>query len=354
MSGGFASTSWLIFEPWWFTTDQSLCVRPVVTINELPDDVLLEIFSFYLDHQRNSEGAWHALVHVCRRWRCLVFASPRRLHLRLLFTYESPVKEALDVWPELPIAIQAYKFEPCESRMQILVANVIAALKQHDRVCEIHLAGYPQSLLKIFSAMKKPFPSLVDLTIMTNPNNKAMIPNSFLGGSAPRLQSIALRGILCPAIVELLLSTRNLVFLSLARIPPSGRGYTSPEAMVDGLSVLTKLRSLHLTFHWHSNTPQSQQANGHQLPIARAVLPALTDIYFLGDKEYLGDFVRRIDTPLLANITIGFIHQSVSITPPLSDFISRRETFGVCSKIDIGSSGDRAKIDFFRRDGDED
>jgi hypothetical protein len=122
--------------------------------------------------------------------------------------------------------------------------------------------------------------------------------------------------------------------------------------MVNGLSVLTKLRSLNLIFD--SNTPQSLQANGHQLPIARAVLPALSDIYFLGDKEYLEDFVRRIDTPLLANITICFIHRSVSITPPLSDFISRRETFGACSKIDIDSSGDRAKIDFFRRDGDED
>jgi hypothetical protein len=274
------------------------------------------------------------------------------LHLQLLFTYESSVKEALDIWPELPIAILACKFGPSQPRMQILVTNIITALKQHDRVRDIHLVGYPKTLSKLFSAMTKPFPSLVNLTIMTDPSSEAMIPNSFLGGSAPRLQSIEFRGILCHAIVELLWSTRNLVFLSLARIPRSGRGFASPEAMVNGLSALAKLRSLHLTFH--QTTPQSQQASGHQLPIVRVVLPALTNIYFLGDKEYLEDFVPRIDTPLLANITIGIIHRSVSITPPLSEFISRRETFGACSKIDIDSSGDRAKIDFFRRDGDVD
>ena len=41
---------------------------------------------------------------------------------------------ALDVWPELAIAIQACNLEPWQPRrMQILVANIIAALKQHNR-----------------------------------------------------------------------------------------------------------------------------------------------------------------------------------------------------------------------------
>jgi hypothetical protein len=109
-----------------------------------------------------------------------VFASPRRLHLRLLFTYESSVKEALDIWPELPIAILACKFGPWEPRVQILVTNIITALKQHDRVRDIHLVGYPKTLSKLFSAMIKPFPSLINLTIITDPNSEAMLPDSFL------------------------------------------------------------------------------------------------------------------------------------------------------------------------------
>jgi len=325
-----------------------------VTISELPDDVLLEIFSFYLDYQRDNEDAWHALVHVCRRWRCLVFASPRHLHLRLLCTDKSPVKEALDVWPEFPIAIRALYYGRLRSRIQALVTNVIAALEQHGRVCEIRLEGDPDWLLKIFSAMKKPFPSLVNLKITSNeiPWQASMIPDSFLGGSAPRLQSLELYWIPCPEIGKLLLSARNLVFLRLDGIPRSGQRYTSPEAMVSDLSMLTGLKSLRLTFVMITPRSQSLQASGHPLPFARVVLPTLADIYFYGDKEYLEDFVSRIDTPLLTNITIGFINLWVSVTPPLRDFISRTETFGAYSRIETYFSGDRAKIEFFRRGGE--
>ena len=345
----------LISEPWKFTADQRL-VCPRMTIGELPDDVLLEIFSSYLGHQRGNEDAWHALVHVCRRWRCLVFASPRHLHLRLLLSHEGPVGNPgpLDVWPELPITIRADLCATWRPRMQALMANVITALEQHDRVYEIVLGGYPNSLLTIFHAMEKPFLSLVNLKIGSIVIDGLMIPDSFLVGSAPRLQSLEFIGILCPEIEKLLLSTPNLVFLRLDFIHRSGRGYTSPEAMVKGLSVLTRLKSLRLLFLMTTPPSQSLQASGHPFPFARVILPALTDIDFFGDKEYLEDFVSRIDTPLLTNITISFIDQSVSVTPPLCDFISRTETFGAYSKMDTYPSGYHATIEFFRRDGEGD
>jgi len=288
-------------------------------------------------------------VHVCRRWRCLVLASPRHLHLQLFLTYGTRVKEALEFWPEFPIVVHYMPWH-------LSVTDAIAALEQHDRVYEIHLAGYPRSMSKIFSAMKKPFPSLVKLAIISNVRNESMIPDSFLGGSAPRLQSLEFHGVPCPAIGELLLSTRNLVFLTLSRIPRFGRGYSSPEAMVNGLSVLSRLKSLRLKFHRDPENPrpQPQQASRHPPPFARVVLPALTYIYFFGDKEYLEDIVSRIDTPLLANITIGFIDlwACESVTPPLRDFIRRTEKFGACSQIDMDELRNRAKIKFFRRDGE--
>ena len=63
---------------------------PRVPIDALPDNVLLETFEFYLgkdaadliDDEYDYDG-WQTLVHVCRRWRCVVFASPRRLDLKL-------------------------------------------------------------------------------------------------------------------------------------------------------------------------------------------------------------------------------------------------------------------------------
>jgi hypothetical protein len=50
-----------------------------VTIGTLPDDVLLEVFCFYMDQSQDIEG-WIMLVHVCQSWRNIVFASPRRLN----------------------------------------------------------------------------------------------------------------------------------------------------------------------------------------------------------------------------------------------------------------------------------
>ena len=327
-----------------------------MTIGELPDDSLLEIFDFYLDHRRYDEfedtwpGPGHVLVHVCRRWRYLVYASPRRLRLRLLVSDRRPVKEALNVWPELPIAIHALDFRPM---MQTLVTNVIAALEHHNRVCEIDLGAYETSLLKILSAMNKPFPSLVNLKIMSIVRNESMIPDSFLGGSTPLLQSLEFYNIplTCPEIRKLLLSAPNLVFICLNLIPRSGPGFTSPEAMVNSLSMLTRLKSFRLSFSLRTPRPQLQLESGHLPPFVRVALPALIDIDFRGDQEYLEDFVSRIDTPLLVSLNISSLDESIPVTPPLRDFISRTEKIGACYKIDTYTSGDRTEITFLRRFG---
>ena len=332
----------------WTTADQLPC--PQVTIGELPDDILLDIFSFYLNHQRDSEDAWHALVHVCRRWRCRMYASPRRLRLRLLCTGKRPIKEALDVWPELPIVIHAGEFNP--TRIQTLETNVIAALEHHDRVCDIHIDDvHPTLLLKMFSVMKKPFPSLINLEIISDLfHEPSTFPDSFLGGSAPRLQSLAFYNILLPSpqIGKLLLSARNITFLCFDLILRSGPGCPSPEAMVNGLSVLTRLTSLRLTFNLDTLQPQSQQSSGHPPPSVRVDLPALTEISFHGDKQYVEDVVSRIDTPLLANITINLFDRSMLVTSPFRDFISRTENFGACPKIYTNTSDGRIEIKFLR------
>jgi hypothetical protein len=81
----------------------------LVTINTLPDVALLEIFDFFTDEIRGEE--WHTLVHVCQKWRNVAFGSPRRLRLILCCKATTPVKETLDVWPPLPIAVSAESHE---------------------------------------------------------------------------------------------------------------------------------------------------------------------------------------------------------------------------------------------------
>jgi len=86
---------------------------PQATIDTLPDNVLLETFECYLgkddvdqfNYDHDYDG-WQTLVHVCRRWRSIVFASPCRLGLKLYCTPQRSVNsQTLDIWPELPIVI---------------------------------------------------------------------------------------------------------------------------------------------------------------------------------------------------------------------------------------------------------
>jgi hypothetical protein len=100
-----------------------------VTIDMLPDVALLEIFDFYVKAQIK---AWHLLVHVCRKWRDLIFASPRRLNLRLYCNVWTPVGKTLGVWPLLPIVIKVDGYERSTERRGL--DNIIAALEHTDRV----------------------------------------------------------------------------------------------------------------------------------------------------------------------------------------------------------------------------
>src|SRR5579863_8867203 len=118
-------------------------LRPWVTTRVLPDDVLLEIFNIDLD-QAGYVEAWHTLVHVCRQWRCVVFASPLRLNLRLLCTPKRPVEMILDIWPIFPTVVDFVAIGKRPRGMD----NIIATLKQHNRVCSINIRNIPNSLLK--------------------------------------------------------------------------------------------------------------------------------------------------------------------------------------------------------------
>jgi hypothetical protein len=292
---------------------------PGVTISKLPDDVLLEIFVYVTraeaEGSRYVEDGWRTLVHVCKQWRSVVFSSPRRLDLRLFCTNRRPVKKLLDIWPPLPIYICAHYFRQSPLRG---VNNLMAVLKQPNRVRGIWIWGAPNSLLKRSVAMK-PFPALTRLILSSNDEKAPVLPDSFLGGSAPRLREIVLSGIPFPGIGKLLLSTTDLVTLSLNGISHSG--YISPEAMVASLSALTRLKELYLGFR--SPRSRAVRETRHPPPFTCVVLPALTTLWFRGDSEYVEDILSRVDAPLLNMIYITFFNQLVFDTPQLSHFISR-------------------------------
>ena len=202
----------------------------------LPDVVLLEVFDSYLSGIGSWQ--WQTLVHVCRKWRTVVFGSPRRLKLRLFCFERTSVRKIMDVWPQfLPISVSVFAREWA-------VYNIIAALRLNDRVCCVNLSEVPRSKLEmILAEMQQPFPALTflqlgfqdewetvqwpfapltRLQLGIEEETAPVVSTSFLGGSAPLLQSLILTYLPFPGLPNLLLSTTHLVRLVLRRIPHSG------------------------------------------------------------------------------------------------------------------------------------
>ena len=291
----------------------------------LTDDVLIEIFDLYCeedkDENENEDNypyvwSWNILVHVCRRWRQVVFASPLRLDLKILCTNGTPFRKNLEIWPGLPIVIRYFRDRIGNDDED----NVVAALEHVDRVCEVRLGVTGSELGKISTAMRQTFPMLTRLNIESpvDSDNASVLPTEFLGGSAPHLQTIYLEGISFLALPTLLLSTSDLATLILHNIPPSG--YISPEAMVGGLAVLPRLESFVIGFQLATSRPDRM----HPPPVTRTNLPALTQFEFTGASEYLEDLAARIDAPQLDEITIYYLNQLVDFqVAQLSGFMDR-------------------------------
>ncbi len=291
----------------------------MIRIDVLLDDTLLEIFDFYVDiglslgYKRGIE-AWQSLVHVCRRWRNVVFGSPHRLNLRLLCTPKTRARDTLDVWPALPLLIRGFM------SLSSGADDIIVALGQTNRVCQVHLwALKDRPLDKVLAAMQVPFPQLTRLHITSNSEAPPVVPDSFLGGSAPHLRFFELDGIPFPGLPKLHLSAIHLAHLGLFNIPHSG--YISPEAMAALLSVLSSPESLILRFQSPQSRPDWESRRPP--PPKRSVIPALNQFTFKGVIEYLEDLVTYIDAPQLDGFRIAFFNQIDFDGPRLAQFISR-------------------------------
>ena len=103
---------------------------PICILN---DDVLLHIFHLYrldVQYEYNDLGGypmsswrgqrwWYDLVHVSRRWRDVILASPLRLDLHLVCTSDVPVADMLAHSPPLPLTVWYSSGYPCGYGTQI-------------------------------------------------------------------------------------------------------------------------------------------------------------------------------------------------------------------------------------------
>jgi len=302
-----------------------------VTIGTLPDDVLLKIFKFFVDaiyYHYPASNEWCILVHVYRRWRNLAFTFPHHLNLQLVFRpSKRSVNEMLDIWPELPIYIHDVGY-PTEESMD----NVVAALRLNHRVSGIRLEG-PDAEWEVYAPlMQHPFPAMTYLWL--DPGLpipiKNVISGSLLGGSAPCLRVLHLVSVSFPALSNLLLSATNLVRLWCVDIPPSG--YISPQEMVTGLSALTRLESLSLTFR-----PGPHPHREIRIPPldTHTLLSALTYFYFRGVPGYIEELVAQIDAPLLESMGIGLFFVEVPEVSELAKFVRRADKLSLTNQAQV-------------------
>jgi hypothetical protein len=167
--------------------------------------------------------------------------------------------------------------------------------------------------------MQVPFPELTSLWLGSEDESGPVLPDSFLGGSAPRLRTLRLLGIAFPAVLvrDLILSANDLVELTLYRLPHSG--YISPETMAACLSSLNRLESFELGFQ----SPRSRPDQPSPPPQTRVVLPALSYLNFSGMVDYSEDFLARIDTPVLNRLSMLFFMDLVFDIPHFKQLIGR-------------------------------
>ena len=216
------------------------------------------------------------------------------------------------------------------------VENLITALERGDRTSLICISDIHRSeLRRLIAVMNNPCPILTHFSLMaTKCDSEPVLPETFLGGSAPSLRSFSLAGVQFPTFPEFILSSTHIVYLSLYRV-----GYISPEVMASCLAALPKLSS----FILRSRSPLSHTFQKSAPPLTRAVLPALAYFSFYGFSQYFEALGSRIDTPMLKRLSITFFISALGI-PRLHSFVNRIESLGPFGRADMEVSDGKIEM----------
>ena len=280
-------------------------------IKKLSNDILLTIFRYYLD---SSPRYWPKLVHICRRWRRIVFESQRSLHLQLFCTPGMPVLKTLSFWPALPIVVE-YGGSPSHLLVPEDEDNIVAALKQSDRIINLTVT---KPLLENLSSIERPFSELETLVLLCDNDVPLTLPSAFRWG--PRLRNLHLTRIAIPALLPLLISSTGLVDLQLHEI--SDVGYLSPEVFANALSRMSDLRTLSL--HFLSSADPYSNFTVLPPPSKFVTLLSLRELRYRGTIKDLDSLAAIIDAPRLGNIDITCFSQHAPMVPfQLGQFINR-------------------------------
>ncbi|KAH9066188.1 hypothetical protein EDB87DRAFT_694115 [Lactarius vividus] len=310
---------------------------PLTTINTLPDEVLLEIFDQYRSlrtgNKPGSQGWWYTLVHTCRRWRQLVFASSIRLNLHLRCTFGTPVEDMIRHSPPFPLVLDysphILKKWTAEDELALLLTT------QHlPRVSEIVLSAPGLTLAKLTADMIEAAPRLETLSLHSQ-TSEIVLPKRFLEGGAPQLRHLILTGAALSPLQPLLTSATSLVSLVLECIPSSA--YFSPDSLITQIRAMPFLQILSISFL--STVPRPGFRGERVLPrgqVARIELPGLTQLIYRGVSAYIEALLSRIRSPRIEDVDIALFNQLTLDVPRTCEFVRELESLRPT----------RARIDF--------
>ena len=311
--------------------------RPhIPSIHILDDDSLLRIFFFYRlvlfgefedDHMFRLQARecahgrwWHKLIHVCRRWRYLVFASASHLGLCLVCTHGTPVADMLAYFPPLPLVI--YHTDFAREMTAEDEEGIILALQHRDRVRRISLKIPTPNLKKVLLSMDDEFPILeyLDIGRLIKHNMSLVLPKTF---QAPHLRHLILINFAIPIRSPLLTTAVGLVTLSLDWIHPSA--YFPPNDLLQRLSLMPQLEVLWIGFHSPVPNREVEMQLLDTPTMTHITLPNLRWFAFQGVSAYLEALLPWMTTPLLEVLQILFFNQLTFSFTHLLQFISTRE-----------------------------
>ena len=272
-----------------------------MSISHLPDEVLFEIFDYYLDpYHLREQYVWFSLTHVCRKWRAVMVASSFRLDLRIIVGPQNPghIETILSSPLQIPIFFD-YK-DTYGDMTDSSLWRLRAALGHHDHVREVVFGGSTANFDKFFEVTKCVFPVLENLSLC-GLNQK--VPDTFLGGpdrSDLHLRRLKLSGFSLESTSRLLSSATSLtdLFLDINTV-----SLTPEISLLVCLQGLPHLRRLALSTLSCPLDPQPQPKTFKD----EVSISKLTHFRYAGNTVFLNAFMALLLAPSLRDIKFWFI-----------------------------------------------
>ncbi len=331
-----------------------------ISIHILDDDSLLNIFHLYrpfflgedehgLDHLEGGWYQWHQarwwykLVHVCQRWRNLIFGSASYLGLTLVCTNGTLVANMLAHSPPLPLTVDYSDEDGITAEDE---DAIMLALEQRDRVRHLRLFFPFWKLRNFVMAIDGEFPILQYLIVISQmEGSSALMLRETL--QAPHLKHLMLTGFTHPIGPRLHPTAVGLVTLDLLIHQPSA--YFQPNILLQWISFMPQLEKLVISFVFpgHNRDAEMQFT---RTPITTPItLPNLRWFWFYGISEYLEAIVCRISTPRLEKLQIQFFEQLTFSVPRLVQFMNTTGNLRFDSA-ELEFSDNRGRVETYLRE----